>query len=136
MRWLALVGVVMGCEAAPPAAERAAPAPPPVVAAPRVDVPPPPVAPAAPDYEDARGVVRRSGADWLLEVEGGRPICVPFEAPADVRRDGAQVRFTLYLGDGNGRGCRPVDLLVSMTADRLPAVGSQGGTVVGSGLEP
>lgn len=76
--------------------------------------------PRAPDFEDAAGTVREQGGAWTIHVPGHKPICLPFEAPAEARVDGVEIRFTLYLSPEFGpRGCRVVETLVSMrTAER------------------
>ena len=80
-------------------------------------VEPPVVEATEPDYEDAPGIVRQRGEQWIIEVEDAKPICLPFEAPAEGRVDGVSIRFTLYLsGEESGR-CRVVGTFVSLRAE-------------------
>lgn len=119
VRILAAVLLAAGCDQ--PAKAPAPALPPNTTAATQTarqtTAPPKQVVPKAPDYEDVRGVVREEGGVFTLLVEGHKPICLPFEAPAEARRDGVPVRFTLYLGtDVAPSGCRHVQTLISMRA--------------------
>lgn len=77
----------------------------------------PPAVGRAPDFEDTAGTVRRQGEQWVVAVPERRPICLPFDAPAEARAEGVAVRFTLYLSPEWQGGCQLVETLVSMRAE-------------------